>query len=139
MPEKVFSFDYYRSWDDLQINSHELTDKELLNNSIDEIAVHVQAEKLHQVDVNQATIQLAKFPPEPKKSLLCIILSHAAPGFPAQLKLFLNSLLPSGQQVNKTTALESTLPFTAVDIWHQYKFAPFSLFTNDPDTVWETV
>lgn len=80
-----------------------------------------------------------KFPSEPRKSLLHIVLSHACPELPAQLKLFLNSLLPLEQQVTKATALDSSLPFTSLNVWHQYKFAPIGLFVDDLDMVQEIV
>ncbi|KIK69409.1 hypothetical protein GYMLUDRAFT_152286, partial [Collybiopsis luxurians FD-317 M1] len=82
-------------------------------------------------------VSLAKTPAELSKSLAQIIVFHAAPGFLVQLKLFLAALLPPTQWVSKSTALEGSLPFTSLNIWHQYKFTPFSLL-DDSDAIQET-
>ena len=55
------------------------------------------------------------------------------------MKLFLNSLLPLAQQVSKHQALQGTLPFANLDVWHQYKFSPTNLFNDDSDGIWEIV
>ena len=78
-------------------------------------------------------------PAEPRKSLGRILVSHAAPGFISQLKLLLNSFLPPTQQISKLNALQGVLPFTAVDVWHQYKFSPANLFDDDADGLRQTV
>ncbi|KIK58907.1 hypothetical protein GYMLUDRAFT_170266 [Collybiopsis luxurians FD-317 M1] len=85
-----------------------------------------------------ATISLAKTPAELSKSLAQIIVFHATPGFLVQLKLFLAALLPPTQWVSKSTTLEGSLPFTLLDVWHQYKFTPFSLL-DDSDAIQKTV
>ncbi|KAJ3792209.1 hypothetical protein GGU11DRAFT_819093 [Lentinula aff. detonsa] len=74
-------------------------------------------------------IVLAKLPQEPKKSLSQISISH----------LFLNSFLPSSQQVSKSYALQSPLPFTTLDIWHHYKFIPTNMFDDESDGTRETI
>ena len=145
--EKIASFDYYQSWmesDETESKSLGSLESQLVETDDHEEEIDVQLTKAHR-DVPdmlkpvQPTIRLAKMPHEPRKSLLCIILSHAAPDFPTQLKLFLNDLLPADQKVSKTTALESSLPFSSLDVWHQYKFMPVSLFTDDTSMMQEVV
>lgn len=82
---------------------------------------------------------LSKHPTEPKKGLARILISHAAPGFLAHLKLYLNSLLPPPQQVSKHHAMQGILPFTNLDIWHQYKFFPSNLFDDSSDSIQEII
>ena len=138
--EKVASFDFYRSW------LEEVEDAEEENEEGDGEAV-IEGRK--EVGGSQASFPkslprkghfiLAKSPAEPQKSLARILVSHAAPGFMSELKLFLNSLLPVGQQRTKPQALSGVLPFTSLDIWHQYKFAPDNLFDDDLDGIREIV
>ncbi|KAF5347871.1 hypothetical protein D9757_014942 [Collybiopsis confluens] len=85
------------------------------------------------------SIFLAKHPREPKKSLSKIVTSHAAPSFIPHLKLFLNSLLPVNQQVSKNQALQGTLPFTALDVWHQVKIRRPHAVDDHPDGLQETL
>ncbi|KAE9389273.1 hypothetical protein BT96DRAFT_960073 [Gymnopus androsaceus JB14] len=108
--EKIASYDFYRSW-------------------------------LDESESNDAGRQLilAKYPAESKKSLAQILISHAAPGFLAHLKLFLNAFLPLGRRVPDQLALAGTLPFTQLDVWHRYKFSPSNLFDDDLDGIHETV
>ncbi|KAE9401115.1 hypothetical protein BT96DRAFT_956655 [Gymnopus androsaceus JB14] len=108
--EKIASYDFYRSW-------------------------------LDESKSNDAGRQLilAKYPAESKKSLAQILISHAAPGFLAHLKLFLNAFLPLGRRVPDQLALAGTLPFTQLDVWHRYKFSPSNLFDDDLDGIHETV
>ena len=82
---------------------------------------------------------MEKYPTEPKKSLAQIVISHAAPGFLTHLKLFLNTLLPLGHRVPDRQALTGTLPFTHLDVWHQYKFSPSNLFDDEFEGIQETV
>ena len=145
--EKILSFDFYRSWMESEEPLTEIPDspESLLLDicDIDEQEVNVQLTKACQgvsmQKLTRPTILLAKLPPEPRKSILRIVLSHAAPEFPAQLKLFLNSLLPTDEQVSRTTALDSSLPFTSLDVWHQYKFSPVSLFVDKSEMTREVV
>lgn len=138
--EKVASFDYYRSWvesDGLQSDSVSPPEPQLLDTPIEEEeVVDIQLKKLRPrtsgkgIQPTHATIQLAKRPVEPQKSLLRIVLTHGCPEFPTQLKLFLNSLLPLDQQANKSTVLDGSLPFTSLDVWHQYRFTPVALLDD---------
>ncbi|KIK57125.1 hypothetical protein GYMLUDRAFT_247378 [Collybiopsis luxurians FD-317 M1] len=59
------------------------------------------------------------------------MITHAAPGFLLELKLFLNSLLPPAQQADKAIALQGSLPFKSLDVWHQFKFMPQILLDED--------
>ncbi|KIK60606.1 hypothetical protein GYMLUDRAFT_123737, partial [Collybiopsis luxurians FD-317 M1] len=122
--EKIASHDFYLSWIDESPNAEgnaEEEETEIKGGSEDSTV--------------SLSIILAKLPQEPKKSLSQILISHAAPGFLSQLKLFLNSLLPSSQQVSKSYALQSPLPFTTLDIWHHYKFIPTNMFDDESDAV----
>ncbi|KAF5381819.1 hypothetical protein D9757_008321 [Collybiopsis confluens] len=88
---------------------------------------------------DQLYIQIAKHPHEPKKSLGQIHESHNAPGFISTLKLYLSTYLLKGQQAKKTEILQTSLPFTSVNVWHQFKFTPPSLLYDDSDLSRETV
>lgn len=151
--EKVASYDFYRSW----MEDTHVVDNELMESATsklwaagddgDDEETDIAVAKRRQTKVTNTHISerrtlqlhLAKFPAERQKSIARILISHAAPGFLAQLKLFLASLLPPSQQVSKLTALESPLPFTSVDVWHHYKFCPTNLLNADSDAVFETV
>jgi hypothetical protein len=82
---------------------------------------------------------MAKHPHERQKSLSRIAQSHDAPGFISALKLYMNSQLPKTQQAKKATALQASLPFTSLDVWHQFKFIPINLFDDDSDVPKEIV
>ncbi|KAF5378642.1 hypothetical protein D9757_006259 [Collybiopsis confluens] len=91
-------------------------------------------------DLSETNIQIAKFSHEPRKSLARIARSHGAPSFILQLKVYLNSLLPSSQQASsQADLLQGSLPFTSLDIWHHFKFMPFNLFDDKSDVTKETV
>ena len=141
--EKVASYDFYRSWVDSDPPKDELeaTDGEpeeaaapVLDDQ--EIALGVTSRRAPLAD---GQIYLAKYPAEPQKNLARIIVSHSAPGFLPQLKLFLNSLLPSHQQVSKSQVYQGTLPFNSLDIWHQYKFYPTNISDDHLDGIRETI
>ena len=65
------------------------------------------------------------------------MIAHAAPAFELELKLFLNSFLPPAQRADKVTALQGSLPFKSLDVWHQFKFMPSNL--SDEDGIYEIV
>lgn len=147
--EKIASYDFYRSWLE-EFQSHEVgVDEEAENESKEgggdetfEVVKKKGSQSSSGDNASQAIqgqMMLSKHPAEPKKSLVRILISHAAPGFLAHLKLFLNSLLPPAQQVSKHQALQGTLPFTNLDVWHQYKFSPLNLFNDDSDGIREIV
>ena len=60
---------------------------------------------------------------------------HNAPMFVNALKLFLNDLNPNHKTQKKV--LELPLLFHSLDVWHQVKITPSSLFDND--VVTETI
>ncbi|KAF5349885.1 hypothetical protein D9757_013996 [Collybiopsis confluens] len=93
---------------------------------------HVQ----HQL---QSHIQIVRHPHEPKKSLSRISDSHNAPGFVLALKHYLNSYLPASQQASKSDVLQASLPFTSLNVWHQFKFTPANLLYDDSDVPKEIV
>ncbi|KIK49782.1 hypothetical protein GYMLUDRAFT_183639 [Collybiopsis luxurians FD-317 M1] len=112
--EKIASYDFYRAWLD-EPSTKEPEEPE------------PPAGQGGEAEMEAGHISIAKYPPEPAKSLARILVCHAAPGFMPQLKLYLNSLLPSPQQVPKRHALNGILPFSHLDVWHQYKFMPSNL------------
>lgn len=147
--EKIASYDFYQSWlDEVQRNEVDLEEArdELHESDPDPSrAIEVEIVRRNVTAANGATqilkgqLILSKHPAEAKKSLGRILITHAAPGFLGRLKLFLNSLLPHAQQVSNHQALQGTLPFNNLDIWHQYKFSPSNLFDDDSDGVREIV
>jgi hypothetical protein len=149
--EKIASFDFYSSWleECPSDNFGVITETETQEGQDEEITLEKKDETSfrrvgnHLLPAKSALVlgqmSLAISPPEPKKSLARILVSHAAPGFLAQLKLFLHSLLPFDQQISKLEASLATLPFTSLDVWHQYKFSPFNLFDDNSDGITESV
>ncbi|KAF5381843.1 hypothetical protein D9757_008371 [Collybiopsis confluens] len=141
--EKVASFDFYQSWvesgfesgkSESQTSDHRSTNDacNAENSKGTRHANCLEAEDsliFHHVSsvARPSSLHLATLPQEPNKKLSHIVASHLAPTFISELKLFLHSLLPAHQQTNKTSALQSTLPFTGLDIWHQYKSMPVKL------------
>ncbi|KAF5345832.1 hypothetical protein D9757_014888 [Collybiopsis confluens] len=126
--EKVSSFDFYQIW----IDSDEY--KSLLNvaetqsdpGDPESELSFMSSKKTHQAS-SPESFSLAKAPQEPRKKLTHILTSHASPSFISNLKLYLNSLLPDTQQETKACAVQSDLPFTTVDVWHQLKLTPVQL------------
>ncbi|KIK50382.1 hypothetical protein GYMLUDRAFT_182852 [Collybiopsis luxurians FD-317 M1] len=139
--EKVASYDFYRSWMD-KFCADEGGDDNKGGNTEQEQEINIkshQAWRRSIANCAQFKFRLAKSPAELSKSISRILVTHSAPGFVAQLKLFLASLLPPNQAVNKLTALESSLPFSSLDVWHQLKFRPFNLSDNDSNSVQEVI
>ena len=147
--EKIASYDFYQSWlDESQVVSssgiHGSEEEEEIKKDSDRVSLLVRQKEIKKESKGGAPrilgqMYLAKLPHEPTKNLARILISHAAPGFLARLKLFLNSLLPQSQQVPKLHALQSPLPFTALNVWHQYKFLPANMFDDESDGIHETV
>ncbi|KAF5343887.1 hypothetical protein D9757_015253 [Collybiopsis confluens] len=142
--EKISSFDFYQSSENL--NSHICNDFKTAggenpmdpNNSDDsddpddkDIVIGITKSRPDQV-VESTMIRLAKQPHEPRKKLSHILVSHCAPGFITQLKLFLRSLLPGNQVGNKNNALQSPLPFSVVEVWHHFKLTPLKIL-DEPE------
>ncbi|KAF5339496.1 hypothetical protein D9757_015386 [Collybiopsis confluens] len=132
--EKVTSFDFYQSWNasnepqgNHTCGSEEFGDDTSLDHKgdLDEeyIVTGLTKSRLNQ-EVESIVLHLAKRPHEPRKYLSHIVVSHCAPGFILQLKLFLRSFLPHSQLGSKSNALQSPLPFTAVEVWHHFKLTP---------------
>lgn len=137
--EKVASYDFYRSWVEESNGGPGEDESEGTSQDQLELSVQIMSKRRSRAGPTEIKFQLAKLPAEPRKSLARIALSHAAPGFIAHLKLFLVSLMPPDQQVDRRMALEGTLPFNSLDVWHQYKFRPFDLSENEGDTTPEVV
>lgn len=126
--EKIASFDFYMSW----------LEAETAEREHEETTTIVEQKPHSRVSSTTVELILAKNPSEPTKSLSRILTTHAAPSFLPELKSYLNSLLPPGQQVSKSQALQATLPFTSLDVWHQFKFTPHNMFDDESDAVRET-
>ncbi|KAF5349741.1 hypothetical protein D9757_014553 [Collybiopsis confluens] len=117
--EKVASFDFYQSWVDSesdkpvsQADSDDQSTGDKETGSLDEAESsnedsETQAQTKTQIKL-VSPFHLAKSAHEPAKKLTHIVASHAAPTFISELKLFLNSLLPAGQQMDKTSVLQSS-------------------------------
>ena len=134
--EKISSFDFYKSWVSESLIDETNTVEEMME-GVDEMSFEVLKKKPTLSKDSQASLRgqmtLSKFPPEPRKSLSRIVMTHIAPGFLSYLKLFLNFLLPPAQQVPRLYALQGTLPFTTLEVWHQYKFTLTNLSDNELD------
>jgi hypothetical protein len=140
--EKIASYDFYRSWLDESPSDEPTTDED--GEHDEDAGFEIEAKKINLRQHSEAApirgrMSLTKFPSEPKKDLFQIMVSHAAPGFLVQLKLFLHSLLPRSQQVSKLQALQGSLPFTYLDIWHQYKFTPTNISDDESDSIQDTI
>ncbi|KAE9385017.1 hypothetical protein BT96DRAFT_841286 [Gymnopus androsaceus JB14] len=127
--EKVASFDFFRQW-----KSHiELEESGLDNDADNDASVTVVNGDEEVVPENKSKvnfgIQLAKRAPEPNKPIVTIACDHHAPTFITSLKLFLNGLCPKPQ--SRTDALKTPLPFDSLNVWHQVKIAPLSLFEDE--------
>ncbi|KAF9455750.1 hypothetical protein BDZ94DRAFT_1286036 [Collybia nuda] len=70
---------------------------------------------------------IAKTPNHPNQSIHNIALSHSAPLFQKHLKEYLNAFLPRGVRTSSSRAELFPLPFSRVDVFHQFKFHPSSL------------
>ncbi|KAF5350938.1 hypothetical protein D9757_014387 [Collybiopsis confluens] len=136
--EKVASFDFYQSWVDAESgksqesnhgNENDGDGPDEHSTEADESSTFSKISALTACS-HWASFQLTKSPNEPRKKLTHIVASHAAPTLISELKLFLNSLLPVDQQVDKASAIQSILPFTAMDVWHQCKFTPVKLLED---------
>lgn len=134
--EKIASYDFYRSWLD---NFDEIEVSEEGTGEADDEEIALEVNTPRRVSLIEGRLCLAKYPAESQKSLARILISHAAPGFLAELKLFLHSFLPSRQQVSKFQIYQGSLPFTSLDIWHQYKFYPANIIDDHLDGIRETI
>ncbi|KAJ3817958.1 hypothetical protein F5880DRAFT_1492139 [Lentinula raphanica] len=106
--EKVSSFDFYKSWTS---NNQEST------------------EQLEASDSKQksSSLGLAKYPKEARKKIEAISLLHGAPGFAGALKLFLNDCLSPFHKLKKGDALKKRLPFTTLEVWHNFGLVPLEV------------
>lgn len=127
--EKIASFDYYRQMIDEQPG---LEDNEVEENEEEETVGMRSPHKSNDMEVdgeeNLITFSMAKRAPEPKKAIARIVLTHGAPSFIGALKLYLNSLRTN--RLPEKQALKIPLPFSTVEVWHQFKLTPSSLFDD---------
>ncbi|KAJ3718829.1 hypothetical protein C8R42DRAFT_584890 [Lentinula raphanica] len=122
--EKISSFDFYQTWS--------------MANPVDVSNVGEDREEDREGAIEDPSsagqLSLAKNPTEPRKKLSAIALLHGAPGFIGALKLFLNNLLPKGEQRKKATALGGLLPFTTLEVWHNFTLIPASVLDETEKT-----
>ncbi|KAF5346610.1 hypothetical protein D9757_014286 [Collybiopsis confluens] len=98
--EKISSYDFYQSW--VKSQDSNSGQDEVASTSVDG-ALEEESFVLKRIFTGaqtntQAIFHLAKTPQE-----------------------------PPGQQASRTSVLQNDLPFTTLDVWHQYKFAPVKL------------
>lgn len=133
--EKISSYDFYRTWgqeSDLE------NDKVPVGEKKEEEEEHLTAQfrKLSDsqtpIQSNTVQIKISKHPQERNKKLSSISVLHNAPGFVDALKLFLSNYLPQGQRRSKAKALEGTLPFITLPVWHGFGLTP-SRILEDPE------
>uniref|UniRef100_D8PN10 Uncharacterized protein n=1 Tax=Schizophyllum commune (strain H4-8 / FGSC 9210) TaxID=578458 RepID=D8PN10_SCHCM len=101
------------------------------------IAVLRKKRKLPVTTVTPLSFSVAKFPDRKAQKLVSIELSHAAPGFSLRLKQLLNTLIPNPTSARRASTF--TLPFDAVDVFHQFKVYPTSVDFDDDEVLSETV
>ncbi|KAF7363254.1 hypothetical protein MVEN_00678500 [Mycena venus] len=85
-------------------------------------------------------IQLAKRPQSPRQPLADIELHHNTDSFIYTLKEFLNNIIPASTRLPVSRLRDATLPFTRLDVYHNFKFEPSALDpgaepdNNNPET-----
>ncbi|KAJ7868925.1 hypothetical protein B0H14DRAFT_3582668 [Mycena olivaceomarginata] len=72
-------------------------------------------------------IQLAKKPQSPRQPLTDIELHHYTDSFIYTLKEFLNNITPASTRMVSNRLQDASLPFTRLDIYHNFKFEPSAL------------
>ena len=80
---------------------------------------------------------ISQCPSVHNQMLTSIQVHHHCPSFSHHLRLFLNSLMPSGQAIPRSQVAYARLPFDRVDVWHTCKFTLDTL-GNDIDATGET-
>jgi hypothetical protein len=84
-----------------------------------------------------ADYYIAKYPSTSNKALSRIMVTHNAMQFVFHLKEYLNGMLADSNRVKRKDLHQAPLPFTTLEVWHQFKIQMPSLL--DKDTVQETV
>ncbi|KAJ3765101.1 hypothetical protein FB446DRAFT_655722 [Lentinula raphanica] len=112
--EKVSAFDFHKSWATKAVEHQEQKDLDL-------------DESTPSNEYSSAVISLAKYPKEQRKKIEAIAVLHGAPGFIGALKLFLNYNLSPNDQLRKADALEGRLPFTTLEVWHNFGLVPLKV------------
>ncbi|KAJ3831159.1 hypothetical protein F5878DRAFT_549855 [Lentinula raphanica] len=84
-------------------------------------------ERTPEEERSTALISLAKYPKEARKKIEAISLLHGAPGFAGALKLFLNDCLSPFHKLKKGDALKKRLPFTTLEVWHNFGLVPLEV------------
>jgi hypothetical protein len=70
-------------------------------------------------------VKLAKYPNQAGKTIAAIEMTHQAPGFSQCLKEYLNQFLI--RRTSNHAAHTHPLPFSKLDVFHQFKFSPHAL------------
>ncbi|KAJ3753472.1 hypothetical protein EV360DRAFT_53426 [Lentinula raphanica] len=78
--------------------------------------------------------QMITFLSRQEKKLSTLTLLHNAPGFLGTLKIFLNDCLPQEERLSKANAVNQSLPFFALDIWHSFRLTPIRIL-DDPEKI----
>lgn len=130
--EKIASLDYYKGLMDEELAERlEEEEEEVEEQSISGKIGSGRGDSMDvDGDKDKTTLIMAKRSPEPTKSLARIVLTHGTPTFISALKLYLNSLAPN--PLPRKQVLETPLYFSTVEVWHQFKLTPSSLFEDIP-------
>ncbi|THU83170.1 hypothetical protein K435DRAFT_690054 [Dendrothele bispora CBS 962.96] len=111
--EKISSFDYHLS-ESLKLSGEDDVSKE------DRMIVDSGKKAADFVP----TYLIAKYPSTRNKSLSRIMASHNASQFVYHLKEFLNNMLPQDTRYTKADLHDHSLPFSTLEVWHQFKIQP---------------
>ncbi|KAJ3754466.1 hypothetical protein EV360DRAFT_86807 [Lentinula raphanica] len=140
--EKVLSFDFYKSWTSNNQESTEqleASDSKQKSSSLgfeqEEEDKEEVLERTPEEEHSTALISLAKYPKEARKKIEAISLLHSTPGFSGALKLFLNDCLSPFHKLKKGDALKKRLPFTTLEVWHNFGLVPLEVLDPPPVAV----
>jgi Plavaka transposase len=77
-------------------------------------------------------VKLTKYPNQAGKTIASIETTHQAPGFSQCLKEYLNQFLT--RRTSNNVAHTHPLPFSKLDVFHQFKFSPHALQDDDEES-----
>lgn len=112
--EKMASFESYINWRNSEQSTEHNTSSPSKHNNIHPL------------------ISIAKHPPHPNHLISSIETQHSATGFSTCLLEYLNRLTPN-PVVNRQLHYYYRLPFTRLDVFHQFKFHPTGLEDGDDE------
>ncbi|KAJ3776200.1 hypothetical protein FB446DRAFT_763000 [Lentinula raphanica] len=125
--EKISSYDFYQSW------VQKFEEDQILDAPVRQ-TLDITTEDDDDTQDSSIIISLAKNPTESRKKVTSIALLHDAPGFIGALKLFLNGYLPHSEQGNRSKILNGFLPFTTLDVWHNFNITPLKILDDSERT-----